>query len=87
MKETYKELRKKLKDEFKHESGSKGYAISASVGLWVKQCGIRPTPESLSIICIIFGAIPYPYQEKDRTVIIEFLKNNKYKSFKKMYLS
>ncbi len=85
-KEQYKELRKKLKDKFQR-SKHMDYEIAGSVGEWLKQCDIIPSTGKLKIICTIFGSIPYPYQEKDRKFIITFLRENKYKDFKKRYNS
>jgi len=85
MKTEYKELRKKLKNEFKKPSGN-DYKITHSVGEWLKQCGLKPTSTHLTIICKIFGSLPYPYQELDRKFIIDYLKNNKYKVYREKYL-
>jgi len=81
MKKEYKQLRKKLKNKFDKPRG-KDYAIQGSVGMWFEQCGIKPTSKHLNIVCTIFGSVPYPYQEYDRTTIIRFLKHNKYKGYK-----
>ncbi len=81
MKKAYKELRKKLKNKFVKPKGN-DYAINGSVGLWLHQCGIKPTETHITIIYKIFGSIPYPYQEWDRKFILKYLKNNKYKGFK-----
>jgi len=82
MKDSYKELRKKLKDQFDTPQGN-NYAVKGSVGLWVKQCGIKPNKLHTQIICNIFGSVPYPYQSQDRKTILKYLKNNKYKDYKK----
>jgi hypothetical protein len=84
MKSSYKELRKNLKNRFYKEP--KGYEIRGSVGVWCKQCDINPTPKTLKIICLIFGSVPYCYQESDRTKILKYLKTHKYKDFKNEYL-
>lgn len=84
MKDSYKELRKKLKDHFTAPNNGKNYEIGGSVGMWVKQCGINPTAKHTIIICTIFGSVPYPYQSYDRKLILMFLKDNKYKDYKKL---
>jgi hypothetical protein len=81
MKKTYKELRKKLKDKFVKQQGT-SYNINSSLGLWLIQSDIKPTPKHINIICTIFGSVPYPYQAEDRGIILTYLKNNKYKDFK-----
>ena len=81
MKKAYKEIRKKLKNEFIKPQG-RDYEIKSSVGLWLTQCGITVDTKHLTIICTIFGSVPYPYQEQDRQVILKYIKNNKYKDFK-----
>ncbi len=80
-KKAYKQLRKKLKNHFTIPKGN-NYAVYSSIGLWVKQCGITPKLEHTNIICTIFGSVPYPFQEADRTKILKYLKNHKYKEFK-----
>ena len=77
MKDAYKTLRKKLKNEFTKPKGE--YGVPSAVGDWFKQCGIKPTSKHLNIVCTIFGSVPYPHQEKDRKFIVKYLKNNKYK--------
>ena len=79
-KKSYKEIRKKLKNRFDKPRGNE-YNSMGSVGMWLKQCGIEPTPIKLNIICKIKGNVPYPYQEADRLFIIEYLQKNKYKHF------
>ena len=81
MKDEYKQLRKKLKNEFTKPTKN-NYAIYSSVGEWLKQCGIKPNKNHLNIICTIFGSAPYPHQEADRCNIIEYLQDHKYKDFK-----
>ncbi len=71
----YKQLRKKLKNKYVKTPGE--FMIYSSVGAWVSQCGIKPKPEHLRIICEIFGSVPYVHQEKDRKVILKYLKKNK----------
>ncbi len=79
MKKTYKQLQKKLKNHFDKPT-TRDYNIAGGVGLWLKQCGIKkPTAKHLNIVCLIFGSVPYPYQEKDRKVILKYLKKHKYK--------
>lgn len=81
MKKLYNELRAKLKDEYFTNSGD--YAIMGSVGSWLKQCDVKPTRDTLGIVCDIMGSVPYPAQSEDRLFIINYLKKNKYKQFKK----
>jgi len=83
MKDSYKELRRKLRNEFVKPRGD--YGVPSSVGVWLYQCAIKPDKYNLSIICKIKGSVPYPHQEVDRLEIITYLKNNKYKQFKKDY--
>jgi len=71
LKKQYEELQKKLKNTFVKQKGH--YEINGSVGFWLKQCDIQPTPEHLKIIYFIFGAIPYPYQESDRLEVLDYL--------------
>lgn len=85
MKKAYKELRKKLKDDFTKVNSGFNYEIQASVGYWVKQSGIKPTAEHTTIICLIFDAVPYPYQPQDRKEVLDFLKKNKYKDYAKLF--
>ena len=73
----YKQLRKKLKNKYQKQNTAKGYNIYGSVGDWVTQCGINCKPTHLRIICEIFGSVPYVYQERDRKVILKYLKENK----------
>lgn len=80
MKKAYKDLRKKLKNHFDKPKGS-NYEVSSSVGLWLHQCGVKPTEKHIQIIYKIFGSIPYPYQETDRKFILRYLKKNKYKDY------
>ena len=82
MKDAYKQLRKKLKDEFNFTNNTKEYHVLSSVGQWVKLSGIRPTKMHTKIICAIMGSVPYPYQQADRTKILKYLKKTKYKEFK-----
>ena len=82
MKNEYKELRKKLKDEFSRINNGKVYESIGSVGLWVKQCGIKPTVIHTNIICGILGRVPFVYQQSDRKIILSYLKKHKYKDFK-----
>jgi len=84
-KKAYKELQKKLKNRFKPTT--KDYNINGSVGQWVAQSNIKPKPEHTKIICLIFGSVPYCYQESDRKVILNYLKKHKYKEFKRERLS
>jgi len=65
----------KLKNKYVKTPGE--FMIYSSVGTWVSQCGIKPKPEHLRIICEIFGSVPYVHQEKDRKVILKYLKKNK----------
>ena len=87
MKKAYKELKKKLKNEFIKKGSGQNYEISGSVGLWVTQCGIKATSDHTNIICTIFGSVPYPYQENNRKFILHFLRENKYKDFKRERLT
>lgn len=82
MKKAYKQLCKKLNDGFTKSGNS--YDINGSVGKWVHQCGIKATSEHTEIICIIFGSVPYPYQQADRKTILKYLKKNKYKDYTKL---
>lgn len=82
MKQTYKELRKKLDDAFVNDNRENAYYVVGSVGKWVAQCGMEPTAQHLRIICSIMGSVPYPYQKADRKKILTYLKNNKYKDYK-----
>ncbi len=82
MKKAYKQLQKDLKDEFVNHNPNRDYGVGASVGEWVRQCGIRPTATHTRIICEIYGSVPYPYQKRDRKIILKYLKRNKYKVFK-----
>jgi len=82
MKKEYKELRKKLKNEFKPSKKNLEHKLKGSVGLWLIQCDIEPTSIHLNIICSIFGSVPYCNQEYDRKYILDYLQNNKYKEFK-----
>ena len=81
MKTAYKELRKKLQNVFSVPKGN-DYAIKGSVGLWFTQCGISANSKHLNIVCTIFGSVPYPHQEEDRLIILNYLKKNKYKEYK-----
>ena len=83
MKKAYKQLQKKLKDEFTFDGNINEYKVLGSVGQWVKLSGIKPTEAHVQIICKIMGSVPYPYQQKDRTKILTYIKKNKYKQFKK----
>ena len=85
MKRSYKELRKKLTHKFTPPTDE--YGIVGSVEVWVSCCGIKPLAKHTEIICKIFGSVPYPYQKADRAVILEYLKKNKYKDFKRFTLS
>lgn len=85
MKDSYKELRKKLKNKFDKPNGGHNYEAHSSVGVWVKQCGIRPTATHTTIICKIMGHVPFVYVEADRKKILKYLKKNKYKVFKEFY--
>ena len=80
MKKSYKELKKKLKNKFTRPKGE--YSVPSSTGVWFKQCGIKPTPSHLFIVCTILGSVPYPHQESDRLIIITYLNKTKYKAFK-----
>ena len=82
MKKAYKQLQKKLKDEFAFATTALEYYTLASVGQWVKHSGIKPTEAHTQIICKIHGSVPYPYQDKDRAKVLKYLKKNKYKDFK-----
>ena len=82
MKEAYKELRKKLKDEFNFPNTTNEYNVLGSVGQWIRLSGIKPTEKHTKIICAIMGSVPYPYQQADRTKILTYIKKHKYKEFK-----
>lgn len=78
----YNELRTYLKDSFvKRKDVDKGYGLFDGVGDWVKQSGITPRVEHTNIIVKIFGSVPYPYQQQDRTKILKFLRANRYGKF------
>ena len=83
MKKAYKQLQKKLKDDFNFPNTKNEYDVLGSVGQWVKLSGMTPTDNHTKIICKIMGSVPYPYQQKDRTKILTYIKKNKYKQFKK----
>ena len=83
MKKAYKQLQKKLGDEFEFATNALEYYTLGSVGQWVKHSGIKPTEDHTTIICKIMGSVPYPYQEADRKKILTYLKKNKYKDYKK----
>jgi len=80
-KKAYKELQKRLKDSYVKTGNN--YHTFGSVGDWVKQSSIAPTRAHTLIICKIFGSVPYTYQKEDRKVILSYLKNTKFKKFKK----
>jgi len=85
MKKAYKQLQKKLSNKFKRLD-SKDYSVLGNVIRWVEQSGIKYNRKHLDIICNIIGSVPYPYQEKDRKVILKYLKNHKYKEFSKKFM-
>ncbi len=78
-KKAYKELRKKLKNKF---TGSSQYGVPSAVLDWIDQSDIDTTLEHLNIVFTIMGSVPYPHQEADRLVIINYLKEHKYGYFK-----
>ena len=84
MKKSYKQLKKKLLNRFLSGT-SREYSVDASVGQWVAQCKIPVNHKHTEIICTIYGSVMYPYQEKDRVIVLEYLKNNKFKDFKHDY--
>lgn len=81
-KKIYKQLQKKLKNEFTKLPNVEGYDTVANVFDWLQQCGIKDIKAGFKIICLIFGSVPYPYQPNDRKVILKYLKKNKYKDYK-----
>lgn len=85
MKKAYKQLQKKLKDDFAFARSAREYYTLGTVGQWVKYCGIKPNADHTTIICKIMGSVPYPYQERDRKIILKYLKKNKYKDFMKQF--
>ena len=82
MKKQYKELKKKLKNEFIKPNHGQNFDAYGGVGLWCLQCGVKPSQIHTTIICKIIGRVPFLYQESDRKVILKYLKKNKYKEFK-----
>jgi len=78
-KKAYKELRKKLKNEWIKPKGE--YGLPSAIGAWLVQCGIQPTTEHTNILCRIMGYLPYPHQESDRLILITYLKAHKYKEY------
>ena len=80
MKKAYKELQKKLQNDYTQPRGD--YYIAGSVGEWLTQSNIEPTEDKLRIIYKIHGAIPYPNNKADRNQILNYLKSTKYKEFK-----
>lgn len=81
MKKTYKELRKKLKDEFVCDYINEYPVVGANYD-WLRQSGVKSTDIAYSITYMILGKVPHPYQKQDRKIILEFLKQNNYKEFK-----
>lgn len=79
----YNDLRNNLKDSFKKSGDVKyGYGVMDGVGNWVRQSGIRSKPEHSELIIQIFNAVPYPYQQEDRTYVLNFLHTHRYGAFK-----
>ena len=75
-KKAYKQLRKKLKNKYDKPVESE-YSAQRAVKLWVTQSGIKYAPTHLKLLCVIYGAIPHPYQESSRKKILKYLKRNK----------
>ena len=72
----YKKLRKLLRNRFVNTT-RKEYDIVGSIREWMRQSGIKPTDERVLILVTIYGSAFYPYQKKDRKVILKYLKENK----------
>jgi len=85
MKKAYKQLQKKLKNKFKKTLITNEYSLIEGIKDWLKICNIKPSQKHIKIICKIFDdSVPYPYQESHRLKTLEYLKNHKYKQFKKL---
>ena len=83
MKKTYKELQKKLSDNFTNIQFE--YSLIGGIKDWLNTCNIKPTEKHINILCKIFNNyIPLVYKQSHRLEILKFLKNNKYKQFKKL---
>jgi hypothetical protein len=85
MKKAYKDLQKNLKNSFDKLPGT-DYSIAANARHWIKQHCKNYTDEHFVILCKIYGSIFYPYQKKDRKVILKYLKNHKFKDFSKEFM-
>jgi len=88
MNQDFKELKKSLKNAFIIPSGNE-YSMIGALYSWMKQSGVKNVNETkINIIHFIFDGIPYPYVEKDRLKILNYLKKNKgitMKRLKKFY--
>ena len=73
----YKDLRKNLKNSFDKLPYGDGYNTVDSVKHWIKQHCKKYSDDHFHIVCQIMGSVPYPYQKKDRKIILKYLKNNK----------
>jgi len=76
MKKEYKQLRKKLKDEFINPYTSE-YRVLGALVAWVNQCGIKCNASHVEILGGIMEGTIYPYQRRDRKKILKYLKRNK----------
>ena len=87
MRSAYKELRNALSKKFKTQlTNGHEYDIVENVYAWVRQSGLKPTIEHFKIISVINdGVVPYPYQKSDRKRVLDYLRDNNYKSFQKKY--
>jgi hypothetical protein len=80
----YKLLQKNLKDIFVRQNHST-YSVVGGVVDWLQQCGLEANYKQLKIVYNINGSIPYPYQQSDRKLVLDYLKNTKYKKYKKSF--
>jgi len=78
----YNELRKCLRNRFVSQNGNNGID---SVNEWLTQCDIQPPSNHITIICSIYGSLPYPHQERDRVKIINYLNKFRYHKFKEVH--
>lgn len=83
---TYKLIRKRLKNKFVNNT-TNDYNIIAAVEDWLSQHKIDPSEGAQTILYKIHGSVPYPYQEEDRSKILSYLRDNKFKQFKKDFLN
>ena len=82
MKADYKELKKKLGSTYNATTNNVG--IVSGIEDWLQQHNIEPNDVKMQIIFSIFNyKTPHPHQKIDRLFIIDYLKNNKYKTFSK----